>query len=198
MEYKGYTYEIENDDMADDPRDFDNLGKMVLAHKRYGFANEIDFDFGAYHSWNEVEGALIDMGYRIQPVYMYDHSGLSFSMGGYGVGWYHAQWDAGQIGYIVVKDADIRKWFGVKRITDAVLSKAIDVLDSEVKEYGAYCNGDVCRWFLYDQDGELIDSCGGYYDCDGCVSDVEAEIDHLVRNKEEKDWERINKAEVIE
>ncbi|MGN1173629.1 MAG: hypothetical protein ACI4SO_07565 [Muribaculaceae bacterium] len=53
-EYKGFTIEIWNDDLAESPRDWDNCATFVCEHRNYNFGDEHDIDsavnelFGKY------------------------------------------------------------------------------------------------------------------------------------------------------
>lgn len=191
--YRGYKYEIENDEYADSPREWgDNLGKLVFSHKRYDFPNEIKVNFDKFESWGEVENHLCRMGYIVFPVYMYDHSGLSFNMGGYSPYWVHSAWDAGQVGFIVTTKEMIRETYGIKQITKKVMKRVEDDLRREVEEYGAYVGGFACGFIIYGEDDERIDSCGGYYDVDDCVTDAQLFIDDLIKQAESESWEKFN------
>ena len=160
----GYKVEVDNDTFADDPRNWDNLGKWVCAHKRYTLPNEIDFDFDDFDSWSEVEGALAKRFDYVIPLYMYDHSALSFNLYGKSPYWQHAAWDAGQVGFVVANKSDVRAWFGVKKITKKIEEQFFNTLQSEVEDYQAYANGQVYVVTITDEaDGELIDCCGGFY-----------------------------------
>ena len=159
----GYLVEVSLDQWADSPRDWDNLGKWVCAHKRYNLPNEIDFDFDEFYSWSEVEAALAKRFDYVIPLYMYDHSALGFNLYGYAPTWWHARWDAGQVGFVVAGKSDLRSWFGVKKITKKIEEQFFNTLQSEVEAYEAYANGENYQVSITDEvDGELIDSCSGF------------------------------------
>lgn len=160
----GYKVEVDYDTFADDPRECcDNLGKWVCAHKRYTLPNEINFNFDEFYSWSEVEGALAKRFDYVIPLYMYDHSALAFHLYGCAPTWWHARWDAGQVGFVVANKSDIRAWFGVKRVTKEIEKQFFNTLQSEVEDYQAYANGQVYMVTITDEAvGELIDCCGGF------------------------------------
>lgn len=159
----GYLVEVSLDQWADSPRDWDNLGKWVCAHKRYNLPNEIDFDIDGFYSWSEVEAALAKRFDYVIPLYMYDHSALGFNLYGYAPTWWHARWDAGQVGFVVAGKSDLRSWFGVKKITKKIEEQFFNTLQSEVEAYEAYANGENYQVSITDEvDGELIDSCSGF------------------------------------
>lgn len=39
-------------------------------------------------------------------------------------------------------------------------------VEEELKTYTQWCNGEVYYFVLYDEDGEMVDSCGGFYNID--------------------------------
>jgi hypothetical protein len=70
---------------------------------------------------------------------------------------------------------DLLKEYGCKRITKKVLERAREVLVGEVEIYNQWLNGEVYGWETYkvdedvadkdiEDEGELLDSCWGYYD----------------------------------
>ena len=71
--------------------------KMVMMHKRYALPNDLGLESGDYVRWEEVMNAIKEQakGAVIFPLYMYDHSGLSFSLGDF-----RDKWDSGQVGFI--------------------------------------------------------------------------------------------------
>ena len=161
----GYLVEVDYDTFADDPREWcDNLGKWVCTHKRYSLPNEINLNFPFWGSWQEIEKHLAKRFDYVIPLYMYDHSGLSFNLGGRSPYWQHGSWDAGQVGFVVANKSDVRAWFGVKKITKKIEEQFFNTLQSEVEDYEAYANGEIYTVSITDEaDGELIDCCSGFY-----------------------------------
>lgn len=77
---KNVVLKIVADENPTDPRDWDNVGKMVCWHKRYSLGDKHDFDDpDAFMEWWEEkhpEGELL-------PLYLYDHSGITMSTAPY-------------------------------------------------------------------------------------------------------------------
>lgn len=161
-----------NETGGENPREWDNLGKLSLHHRRYDLANELGIDSDDYGSWDEHEKAICKKLGRdavILPVSMYDHGSISIYVGSPS-----CRWDSGQLGFVAVSREDIRKEYGVKRVTKSVMEKAIKCLTSEVETYSSYVNGDVFD-FRFFKDGEETDEsfCGiiGY---DGLKSELKS------------------------
>ena len=155
------TLEIIPDEYPENPREeWDNIGTMVCFHKRYSLGDEnhnIESDW--FFSWEEMEKYLykkIDAGI-VLPLYLYDHSGITISTSPFS-----CSWDSGQVGFIYVTKQKIRKEFNKKRISKKLLEKVKKILISEVNIYDQFLRGDIYS-FLLKSNGEIIDSCHGFY-----------------------------------
>lgn len=97
-----------------------------------------------------------DENYVWEPVYLYDHSGITMRTTPFS-----CPWDSGQIGIIYMdKDTVIREWGDFH---DTTKEKAEAVLKAEVEEYDCYISGEVYGYRLLDESDQEIDSCWGYY-----------------------------------
>ena len=176
IEREGFVGNIFQDDCTfDTPRDWDNLGKMICWTKRYELGDVKLLENYSYskecslknlteycEGWDEIEevlkkefGAVV-----ILPLFLYDHSGLSMRTFSHGQ---HASWDCGSVGFIYATKADILKEYSVKRITKAIKAKVEKILTSEVETYSQYLEGDVYFFNVADADGNVVESCGGFY-----------------------------------
>ena len=159
----------------ENPREWDNLGTMVCFHKRYNLGDKPGrkHDFENPYQFLEFlrknEGKVL-----VLPLYLMDHSGVSISVDDTmfrmvdSVGW-----DWGQVGWIYVTYEDIRKAYGVQRVTRKVLEKARQALIAEVEEYNQYLQGDVIGFVIEEHHPaecwQTIDSCFGFYDIDSLL-----------------------------
>lgn len=113
----------------------------------------------AYYDYfsDEEEEKLLNLFYKhaiILPVYMYDHSGITLNTTGFSCGW-----DSGEVGYIAVTKREAKKQF-------KKYEKAIDYLNGIVKLIDDYVTGNVFCFSIEDENGNVIDSCGGFYGSD--------------------------------
>lgn len=124
----------------DNPRSWDNLGKMVCFHGRYDLGDKHDYKHQNYDSWDEMEKAIIkeENVCVILPLYLYDHSGITMNTTGFS-----CRWDSGQVGFTFVSKEMVRKEYGVKRITKSVIEKVTKVLIGEVDTYDKYLTGEL-------------------------------------------------------
>lgn len=182
--YKGYTISIEHDSDPMNPRDWDNFGNMVCFHKKYMLGDRFDFDIDDFGSWSEfrdyIEAEL--GGMVILPLFLYDHSGISISVGSPRA--QHASWDSGQVGFIYCTDGDMVA-NGVK-----TLDQAEALLRGEVKSYDKYLRGDIYNYRITKEDtcqacnhtSEIFeDSCGGWEEADDAMKEAMQVVDHLTK-----------------
>lgn len=196
--YKGYTIEIVSDDDPQNPRtEYDNAGTMVCWHRRYHLGDmkngrpisenydepidllyeladidrselEEDIDIADLYKAIEEKGTIIS------PLYLYDHSGITISMGGFS-----CPWDSGQVGYIYVTKEQIEKeWNGD-------YERAQKYLEGEVETYDQYLTGDVWGWRVV----ETGDSVWGYYGDEGveyALKEARGSIDYECEKAQEE------------
>lgn len=160
--YKGYSIEIYQDESADDPRNWGNLATFAAFHRRYKIGDSHRFeDIAALKDYLKRNAAIY------LPVYMYDHSGVCLNTTGFS-----CAWDSGQVGYIYALKEDIKKEFGVKRISRKLKTRVLDILRGEIETYDQYMCGDVYGYRIKNKDGEVVDSCWGFYGDDHEKSDL--------------------------
>ncbi|WP_240416555.1 hypothetical protein [Paenibacillus periandrae] len=185
---------IEYDTDVISPRiELDNLGTMVCWHRRYNVGDEhnhvdadsffiylleeMDLTEETYHrissqgkSRNDLLGVL-ERQYVILPIYGYDHGNLMIQTTPYS-----CPWDSGQLGWIYVSKKDIRKEYGVKRVTTEIRERVLSVLRGEVATYDQYLLGDIYGYIIEDNEGNHIDSCWGFYGSDPNINGMAAHI----------------------
>ena len=124
----------------DNPRSWDNLGKMVCFHRRYDLGDKHDYNHNDYNGWEEMKNAIIkeEDVCVILPLYLYDHSGITMSSSPFS-----CRWDSGQVGWYFVSKKKVREGYGVKKITQSLIDKVTEVLESEVKTYDMYLTGEL-------------------------------------------------------
>ena len=180
-EYKGYEFKIEQDEDADSPRNWDNLGTMVCWHRNYDLGDKEATGILTPREFVEWADGNADIAV-ILPLFLYDHSGLRMKVGSFAglLPQGHAEWDTMQVGWIYVTKEALRKEYSCKRVTAKVLAQARKVLEGEVETYDQYLSGDVWGYVI---DGVADGSCWGFYGYDECLSEAKAVIDaHIERH----------------
>lgn len=108
----------------------------------------------------------------ILPVYMHDHSGITFSTSPFS-----CSWDSGQVGVIYMPPSVIdENWKGN-------LDLARNCLVAEIEELARYHEGRYV-YFTYEEDGDTLESCGSILDDDpeailSYISDSDVTLDHI-------------------
>jgi len=166
--------EIFHDDFSGSPRNsMSNLGYMTIVSNKYVSPNP-DFLETVKSTGNvaksskehielikaELETDGVDVLY-IYPLTTYEHGNRSFSLGsGFGFDYSNNGF------YIVTKEL-------AEEITDDLTEDNIKtIIEDELETYASWGNGEVYRFVLYDNDGEVVDQMGGFYDLDsikGCL-----------------------------
>jgi hypothetical protein len=151
----------QDDDNTESPRDWDNMGTMIAFHSKYNLGDsDHGFNSRDYNGWDELQDAIekANPNGEILPLYLYDHSGITMNTTGFS-----CPWDSAQVGFIVASGAKIRETFGVKRLTKEVRLQALDSLRGEVEAFDQFIRGDVYRFTIEDDEGNITNSCGGFY-----------------------------------
>lgn len=180
---------IIQDHDAESPREWDNIGTMVCAHRRYKLGDDDgmskaleliyehlsnkqlnDMGFDASHV-PDIERALEATGQAIMlPLYLYDHSGITMKCSPFG-----CSWDSGKVGFIFVSKAKARSEYNWKLLNKARIEKLQSYLEGEVEVYDQYLTGD-CWGFEVLEDGDVIDSCWGFFGSDVIANGM---LDHF-------------------
>lgn len=155
--YKNHIIKIVDDEMPYSPRESDNLGKMVCFHRRYSLGDKHEFS-----NSQELQKFLKKEKPYCLPIYGYDHGGISISTEH--VYPFNCPWDSGQLGIIYITKEKMKKETGYKRDFKKHAEK---IMRAEVKTYNNYLTGNVVGFQVEDGQGEILESCYGFYGNDG-------------------------------
>ena len=177
------TVKLCRDDFIFDPRkEFDWVGTMACFHRRYTLGDctpecsleeylhqmMAEREYSLHRKWipddidNKHVRAYVEKHWVMLPLYLYDHSGLSMS-----VRPFSCRFDSGQVGWIYVS----RESKGYDDLTAG--------LTAEVENYNQYLTGDVWYYLIEDANGDVIDSCSGFFGVDNCRSKALHHAKHL-------------------
>lgn len=114
----------------------------------------------------------------VLPLYLYDHSGLSISVGAFG-----CSWDSGQVGWIFDTE-QTRKNCGLEGLAP---EKVSEYLTDQVKEYDLYIRGEVYGVVVAThEDGalnEVVDACFGFLGDEYAKAEAKATLDHYTKKE---------------
>ncbi len=151
------------------PREDSNLTRMICFHNRYNLGDqspELDYNPDDYDGWEELKLDIITKEYPLVmlPLYLYDHSGITISTKPF-----NCNWDSGQIGYVFIRQKEIDE-LGCYRKDNQSFNDYKEELKksliSEVNLYDLYLQGDVYNFYIQNKEGDVIDSCAGFYGTD--------------------------------
>jgi hypothetical protein len=144
-----------------------------MTHDVYVSADQEPDECAKAHEVTEVK--LSEEVYHM-PLYLYDHSGITMSTSNALFSSIDsAGWDWGCVGFIYVTKAKIMESYGLlDNDEDEIKAKALELMQSEVKEYDQYLTGDVYGFTLEkgkrcsedDVHWEVEESCWGFYGSD--------------------------------
>ncbi len=101
----------------------------------------------------EIESNTTEKVLSIYPISQYDHSGICYSLGN------KHGFDYSNNGLYIVTDKTSAE-LGVKE------EDFEKVIKDELEIYNKYCSGEIYDFVLYDEEGNIEDSCGGFYSID--------------------------------
>ncbi len=157
----GWIFRIqyeENIDSVADLRDW-AVGTILTTNNNYWTGDEIiGRDIDEYEV-DDFLKKIVDEGGVVLPITMYVHSGMTV--------WhsnmenrYADSWDSGTVGFSYMTAETIQREYGA--LNDETREKAKNLLDSELKEIDLTMQGEVYWAGIFDEEGGLEDSTGGY------------------------------------
>lgn len=166
----GYTVRVYYDEDPMNPRGWDNVGVMVCGHRRYDLGDEQ----GPTHveTISElVEWARNERGATVVlPLYLLDHSGLAMRTGPF-----HEDpggWDSGIVGIIFDTPETLEN-------TGVLPEHVESALRGEVETYDSYLQGQVFGYVVTDYEGDIVESCWGYFDEDDALAEGISSAEYL-------------------
>ena len=166
------------------PREHDNLTTIATWHRHYAlgdvqprinpdeYLRDLLADLSVVY---DADAGLLDLmsafrraGGIVQPLWLFDHSGITISLAPFS-----CPWDSGQVGLVTVLPSEIDDAFGDG--TEDKIERAMACLQDEVDTYDTFLRGAVYGFEVVSEwidehgkvmDTEHIDSCWGFIDAD--------------------------------
>jgi len=157
--------DIRYDIGGDSPRDWTNLGHFITVdylHRSPDSNKDLEDIVGDTGDLatssddhiakitEEIEKQLDEKVLAIYPVTKYDHSRVSYSLG------ITMGFDNSNNGFYIITEKS-QKEMGTKE------KDFRQVIESEIDTYNKFINGEIFSYILYNDDGDMVDSCGGFY-----------------------------------
>lgn len=197
IERGNLTAVIRQDEFPENPREWDNLGKMVCWHRRYKLGDEQPKQ--PFREWlRELAGELVGANdvdlipdehierilakhVEMIPLGLLDHSGLTMYAGGGAHPLDSGGWDSGTVGVIYATREKIIKEYGDD--SPESRKKARECMLAEVEVYDQYLTGDVYYYAIIDESGVILDSCGGFFGIEDAEEEAERMLTFLIEKE---------------
>ena len=176
---------------AQNPREDDNLGYFITKDSsyyspdRHEIFEKIVSDTGDQASNQEdhmqmikerIENDTDEIVIAMFPICKYEHSGVSYSLGT------KHGFDNSNNGFYIITESS-QDNIGVE---PEDFEKCIQ---AELDIYNKYINGECYGFVLYNKDGEVEDSCSGFYDVEDIKEDFVIDKIGQLKGKSEEDQE---------
>ncbi len=175
-EYKGYTINIYTDEPHENPlEEWDFMATMSCQHRNYSLSTKDN----KLTTADEIKAWVAQKDVISLPIYMYEHGGITISTTPYS-----CCFDSGQLGYIHVTRAKAREFLKKKKLMAKDVEEVYDRMRRQIKLIDNYITGDVFRFEILNNEGNEIDSCGGYYGTDfekQLLPEVRKTIDNYIK-----------------
>jgi len=175
-ETNGFTATVEHDPYGADesPREWEMESVFFGFHRSFASPDPApDSDPKTARDMANANGNIC------LPVWLYAHGGTCYRAAKQNP--FHCPWDSGLFGFIYITRDNARKIYGIKRITEKQRLRLLADLAAQVETYSQWINGETYWWVIEDADGDVIESCGGYYSEDDAESDALAELASLIK-----------------
>lgn len=180
ISYKSHNINIYRDPAPLHPRkDFDNLGTLYTAHRRYQPEKDFDEHFNMHEVCPERLGEFSDtflQKYIALPIFMYDHSGITIATRPFS-----CRWDSSFSGIIAVSLEKVRKEYGWSKITEKRRKQIETYLQGEIEALDNYYTGEVYGYTVISEQNDELDSCWGFFGDDG-LKQMEDECKSIINN----------------
>lgn len=154
-------FKIVQDDSAESPRKWDNLGTIYHWHSR-SVLGDIDLSGNDHIKASDY----VNEGDVMLPIYCYEHGCIQLSTEPFS-----CPWDSGQVGFIVISKEKMISEYS----QDYDVEKIKGYLRNEIETFNQFLGGDVYGYQLIQEnkcdhcnnvEQEEIDSCYGFFGLD--------------------------------
>lgn len=158
---------ITYDEHGESPREWSNLGYFITCDNNYRSPDNVQYlqdiirETGQEATSQEdhmdlIKKSYVSLGYEgkiiaIYPIVKYEHSGVVYSLGT------KHGFDYSNNGFYIITDKQQGEYKTPKKDFETIIKQELEV-------YNKYANGEVYAYALFDDAGEIVDSCGGFYD----------------------------------
>ena len=177
------------DEMPESPREWSNLGYFITVDSNYYSPDREETLERIVKETGQIANSQVehikliksdmkaqfdDKVLAIYPISKYEHSGVAYSLGN------RHGFDYSNNGFYIVTENKAKEIGAEKKDFEKIIK-------SELENYNRYANGEVYGFTLYDDDGEVIDSCSGFFDVEDIRESLpdewkDEDLDEYVKN----------------
>jgi hypothetical protein len=167
FKHAGNTVHIEQDDDCESPYSAWDQGSVLACWHRHMNLGSEQLHPEHFDSMDDLIASLESEGALfIRPVYAYEHSGITISLGAFG-----DPWDSGQVGVIYTT----RKLWDARVGGELNAETAEALYRDEIASYDQYLRGECYGYTVESPEGDLLDSCWGFLgDISYCITEAKS------------------------
>ena len=166
---------IEYDPDATNPREWANLGKiLIVPNKSHWVASpddvindDIALGYNPHEHWDNIRREQLQLKKSdiaiAYPITKHEHGDISLTLG------FKEGWDYEVVGFVYATKQQVREWYGVSRLSKSILERAENCIQTELDTLSVWLNGKgygyrVCD-VEYNDLGYTEDCTEDYYAC---------------------------------
>lgn len=179
----------DQDSDVTNPREGDNLGTILIAPSKAHWVaspdsavdTSIPFGKNPFEHWDNIRREQLKLKKSeiaiAYPITKYEHGEIFLQLG------HKSGWDYAALGFVYVTKDQVRKCYGVKRITKSIIEYAENCIQAELDLLTSWLNGECYGWQIKeyaltddDLDWEevgVLDACWGYLDQEQAIGDMQ-------------------------
>lgn len=160
--------EIYYDDNTENPREWSNLGLIIskqsvitdeeckpLIQDLINIQSKVGNMKEHLQEMNKIVADYFNSEIVFSiPLLKYEHSGIK-----YYTGYNDSRWDCGCVGFVFVTESKLKE-IGIENEFDKISQS----IDNEMETLTQWVNSEIYRFVLFDEQGEEVERCTGFYD----------------------------------
>lgn len=158
---------------APNPLTLEDGIRLIGFHRRYGENHEFEHPLA-------VEAHAKEEGAYIIKVWLYDHGSTMYRTGDQNP--FSCGWDSGFYGFLMFERSYIKSR-GWNRVSAKRGQELEELAKNLMAEYTAWANGWMYGYEIADEDGEIVEGCGGFMDEEDALKEGEASLAALMLEK---------------
>jgi hypothetical protein len=180
IEKEGFVASIFSDEWAEYPFDnMDGMGDFSCWNNRREeesrYCELLGFDIDTHERIGKPHNLAVEID-------KYEHSGISYSVRGEGM---NCRWDTSKGWAVWFPDKCALDDIMTRKTKKAQRNRAVVMARQACELFNQWTNGDVWFYNIEDEQGNDVDSCGGFYGIESVREEVNSQLDYAIKEKAE-------------